>query len=309
MPLVSNIHIDQALTQISQAVTNDSLIADKVWPLVNVKKDTDKYFIYNQDNLRLDDDEWASKTKANEVDWDVTTGAYAVQRRALQQLVEDDEKQNADSPIDVMADTTSMLTEKLSLRREKRLADTLSTLANFDATAQPTLGAGDQWSNFASATSDPNEDVATARSEIYGKIFRQPNLMILPYEVYEKVREHPKVTDRIKYTQMAVVTAGLLGSLWDIDNVVIAGGGENTAAEGQTPSLSYVWGKKCWLGYVTPRPSLRSPSWGYHIASQKQTVERWRDDERKGDVIRVSQKESPTLVTKSAGYIIQDVIA
>ena len=309
MPLINEIHLDAVLTNISRAVTNSELVATKVWPVVPVKKDSDVYYRYDQSNLRPDLTEWAPKTKAKEINWSVTRDPYKVERHALQELVEDDEKQNQDSPIDVMADAAMIIAEKLMIRREKRLATTLQTLANYDADAQPALALADQWDNFTSSDSDPNQDVANARTIIFKKTFRKPNLMVLPREIYERVREHPKVIERIKYTQVGVLTPQLLSTLWDIDEVVIAGGGENTANEGQADVLSYIWGKNVYIGYVTPRAGLKQPSWGYHLQSQAMQTERWRDDERKGDVVRTSYKDTPELVTKSAGYIIQTAIA
>lgn len=310
MPPVSSIHIDQALTEISQRVTNTELIADQVWPIVNVRKDSDKYFVYNKANLRAENDEWAPKAMANETDWDVTTESYSTQRRALAQLVEDDEVQNADSPLDIMADTASTLTEKLMIRLEKRLAGVLQTVGNYDADARPDISASasDQWDNFGSADSDPLEDIANGRQIVAKKIFRRPNLVFMSREVFEILKEHPKIIERIKYTQRGLLTPDILASLFDVDRVLIAGGGENTAIEGAADSLAYIWGKHCFLGWVTPSASLRSPSWGYHLMSQRLLAERWRDDPRKGEMLRVSMKETPKVVTQEAGYFLQNVI-
>lgn len=309
MPLVSNIHVDQPLTMISRAVKNAELVADKIWPVVPVKKDSDLYFRYDQANLRLDDTNWASKSEANEVDWEATEDSYKVERHALQDLVEDDEKLNADSPIDPYADSVEITTEKMKLRREKRLVTALTTLANYDAGAQPILAAADQWDNYTSANSDPNQDIATARTVIFGKIFKKPNVCVLPYSVYEQAREHPKILERIKYVNEAILTPQILARLWDIDEVIVAGAGENTADEGLPDSIAFMWGKNVYLGFRAPRPKLKMPSWGYHIQSQPFLVERWRKEELKGDAVRVSYKDVPKLVTKSAGYIIQSAIA
>lgn len=308
MPLINQIHIDRALTNISQAVVNEDLVATEIWPIVKVKKDSDRYFEYDKSNLRAENDVWAPRTKAKETQWNVIEKFYGTQRRALSQLVEDDEKQNQDSPIDVMADTTAIVTEKLMIRRELRLRAILTNLANFDADAQPTLLAADKWDDFTSPDSDPIEDVATARQVMRAKIFKKPNIMVLPAEVFEKVREHPKVTDRVKFSQIGIIDQALLARLFNIDKVVVAGGGENTANEGQADSVGFIWPDNVWIGWVTPRASLRQPSWGYHIESKRMTTERWRDEERQGDMIRVSYKDDPRLITQSAGYVIQDVL-
>lgn len=310
MPLVKDIHVDAVLTNISLAMSNDDmLVAPKVWPIVPVKKDSDVFFEYDKSNLRADVDDWAPKTKAREVNWNVSSRGYKVDRHALQELVEDDEKQNQDSPIDVMADSASMLTEKLMIRREKRLAAVLNDAASYLGGMDIPLAVADRWDNFSSATSDPSDDVALARGLIHAQIGKGPNVMVLPTQIYEKVREHPKVMDRIKYTQVGVITPQLLQTLFDIERVIVSGGIENTANEGQADSLSYIWGKSVYIGYVAPRPALRQMSWGYHIQSQALVTDRWRDEERKGDVVRVSFKDVPKLVTKGAGFRYTTVIS
>ena len=309
MPLPKHIHLDAVLTNISTAVVNTELVAPMVWPIVPVAKDSDVYYEYDRSNLRADDDEWAPKTKANEINWKTTRTAYKVERRALSELVEDDEVQNQDTPLNVMSDTTAIIAEKMMIRREKRLAAELQDLTNYLAGSQPALAVADRWDNFSSSTSDPADDVSTARSTIYSQTGRVPNIMVIPREVYEKLREHPLVVDRIKYTQTGVVTAELLAGLFDIERVVIAGAIENTANEEQADSLSFIWGKRVYFGWVTASASLRQPSWGYHIQSQAMLTERWRDEERKGEMIRTSYKDTPKLVTKGAGYTILTVIS
>lgn len=308
MPDVGSIHIDQALTNLSQAVTNEGFVADLIFPAAPVVKDSDKFFKYDKSNLRADQTAWAPKTNVKEVNWDVSTDSYKVERHGLGELIEDDEKQNADQPLDVESDTVEMLTEKMLIVREKKLATILTTSGNFDSDARPALGAAARWNNYGSSSSDPNIDFQTARKTIYKKTFMRPNTILLPYEVYETVREHPKVIERIKYVKEAIVDEAVLAALWGVKRVIVAGAGENTAKEGAADSLAYIWGKNAWVGFVESRPRLKRPSWGYALRSQKNLVERWRDNPRKGEMFRVSYKEIHKIVTQSAGYWMQTVI-
>lgn len=309
MPNPSSVHIDVALTNVSQAVKNSELVADKIFPVLPVKKDSDKFFVYDKSNLRIENTLWAPKTEAKEINWDVSTDTYRVERHALSDLIEDDEKQNADAPINIEMDTVEILAEKLLLRREKSLATLLTTSGTFDSDARPTIAAAGQWNNYSSATSDPTLDVLTGRKTIYNKIFMRANTIVLPYNVYETVREHPKILEKIKYVSEAIVTESILARLWGVSQVIVAGAGENTALEGAADVLAQMWGKNAWMGFVEPRPRLKRPSWGYHFQSQRMLTERWRDDPRKGEVYRDSFKEIAKVVTKAAGYWLQTVIA
>lgn len=309
MPLVTQIHLDAVLTNISRAVKNSEFVADKVWPIVPVKKESDVYYQFDQSNLRADLTEWVDRTIAREIDWQATRASYVTERHGLQELVTDKVVRNADSPIQPLRDSAEILAEKLLLRRELRLATVLQAVGTYPAGHSVTLALADRWDNFTSASSDPNDDMSTARSQIYGQIAQKPNLMVIPREVFEKLREHPRVMDRIKYTQVGVLTPELLGNLFDIENVLIAGALQNTANEAQADSLSFVWGKSVFVGWTTRRAALRQPSWGYHLQSQAMQSERWRDEERKGQVVRNSFEDVPQLVTPRAGYIIRSVIS
>jgi len=55
MPLLtpSQVHIDQPLTNLTLAYvqSQENFIADKVFPLVGVERQSDKYYIYDRDNM------------------------------------------------------------------------------------------------------------------------------------------------------------------------------------------------------------------------------------------------------------------
>ena len=56
MPDMSMVHVDQALTEVSVAYRNTQYVADSVFPVVPVSKQSNKYFIYSKDNFRTLDD-------------------------------------------------------------------------------------------------------------------------------------------------------------------------------------------------------------------------------------------------------------
>ena len=53
MPEVSQVHIDAALTNVSVAYRNPDYIADIIAPQVAVRKQSDKYYIYDAERERF----------------------------------------------------------------------------------------------------------------------------------------------------------------------------------------------------------------------------------------------------------------
>ena len=67
MPEVSQVHIDAALTNVCVAYSNPNFVADAIAPPVAVRKQSDKYFIYDseRERFRSSDDRRAPGVGAN----------------------------------------------------------------------------------------------------------------------------------------------------------------------------------------------------------------------------------------------------
>ena len=76
MPDISMVHVDQALTEVSVAYRNSQYVADSIFPVVPVTKQSNKYFIYSKDNFRTLDDARRPGARANEIEWALSTDTY-----------------------------------------------------------------------------------------------------------------------------------------------------------------------------------------------------------------------------------------
>ena len=82
MPLLtpSQVHIDQPLTNLTIAYLQDqsNFIADKVFPVVGVDKQSDKYYIYDRDNMNRAGDvkKLAPRTEVNRIGMSLSQDSY-----------------------------------------------------------------------------------------------------------------------------------------------------------------------------------------------------------------------------------------
>ena len=301
--IIGTIHIDAALTKLAIGYQNEEMIADLVMPRVKVAKESDKYYVYDKSNFRTgEDDLWARGTEPHEVQLRISDDSYACVRRALEEFVDNDDVKNADAPIDPMRDATFDLVERLRIKAEKRVATAIRTVANNGGTASP----ADKWDDYAN--SDPIGDVKAGIISVRGRIAKRPNTVIFPWSVYETLKDHPDFTDRIKYTQIGVVTSKLMASIFEVANVRIAGALENTAVEGQPDVLADVWGDDVWIGYVAPKPGIKVVSWGYQFTWQTWMTERYAEFKRRGQVVRQSINDTQKVVAADAGYLLTDTL-
>ena len=72
-PQVAQIHIDQALTDFSQATINemDTYVADQMMPMIPVKKRSDKWFVYDKQYFRYRNAKRAPGGIANEFNYGI----------------------------------------------------------------------------------------------------------------------------------------------------------------------------------------------------------------------------------------------
>lgn len=303
----SDVYVDPALSNVSIKYTNDTFIADKVIPMLKVAKMTGKYFIYDKSNLRVDKTQRALGSPANEVDFGVDpTGTYSCNDHALKGFIPDQIQDQADAALNPLVDEVEMLTEKLLLDRETNAATLLFSTSNISQNV--TLSGTAQWSDYTN--SDPIGDVRTARTTVHQNTFKKPNVLILGKQVYDMLIEHPAIIERIKYSQLGVVTAELLARVFQVEQVIVGEAGSNTAKEGQTDALSYVWGKYALVAYVSPQVRLKMLTLALTFTYGVRTAKRWRDEDREGTYVRIGNDNYvQAIIAAAAGYLIAAAIA
>lgn len=306
MLVQQDVVIDPALSNVSIKFTNSAYIADMILPIVKVSKQTGKYYIYDKSNLRIDKTLRAAGSGANEVDFGLSTASFACDDHALKGFVADEIQDQAEAALNPLIDETENITEKLMLDRENAAATLLTTYTNFTNTAA--LSGTSQWSDYSN--SDPVGDVRTARTAIHAATFKKPNTMVIGKQVFDQLAEHPQILERVKYSALGVVTEELLARIFQLEKVIVGEAGKNTAAEGQTDSLSYVWGKNVLIAYIAPKVGLKTLTLGLTFEYGNREVKRWRDEDREGTYVRVGKDNyQQKLVAETAGYLYRTVVA
>jgi hypothetical protein len=311
-----NVHIDKVLTQISIGWPNEGLVGGALLPSVPVRKQSDKYYIFGREGWRPEDDVRAPGTQANEIPGlEVSLDTYYAQEHSLQIAVTDEERENADSPLSPDRDGTELVTSKVMLGREVAIKNLVTTSANYAADHVQTIVDGPaSWNIYA--TSDPIRDIKAGKSKIHSKIFLEPTIMVVPYQVMTVLEDHPDFLERIKYSERAIFSPELLSAVVGINRVLTPGVGVDTSSPGTAVSLGYLWGDDVVMAYVPPRPGLKIPAFGYEFTWGTQQVDRWREEKRKSDVIRVGRRYDlkltalDTAVPPKAigGYLIKNTI-
>jgi len=306
-PTLKDIQWDPILSRLAVAYQNDEYIADRICPVIPVTKISGKYFEFDTSKFRKVQSLRAMGAPAREVDYGLSQSSeFVCKDHALKQIVPDELKEQAPTPLTPEADAVENVKEKLLVEKEYDLAAYMASTSNLSNNT--TLSGTDQWSDYAN--SDPIGDIEAGIESVHSKIFKKPNTLLLGQQTWNKLKHHPDIVDRLKYSGFGKVTPSVLGDLFDIPNVFVGGAGYESATEGQSSSMAYIWGKHAWLLYVASRPGIRSISFGYFFNYKAPySVDRWYDKDRKGMWVRCHDYYVRETISTDAAYLIKDAIA
>lgn len=315
-PQQGDLHVDQMLTNISIAYKNMDYIADQIFPIVPVQRQSNIVPKYDQSYWFRDDADLrapGTKSKGNGFTVD-TSQKYFCDRYSFRFEVADEQRDNTDAPFDLDRDGAFFTTDKLQLRRERAFA------ADFFATSKwgtDKVGITDfnQWSVYGA--SSPLMDLTTYMDTVESLIGKEPNTFIMGKQVWVQLKWHPDLIDQIKYTQTGKITEQILTSLSDLTRILIGRAIVTTTADGTAEaSVTYsrIWGKNGLLLYVPSSPSLQTPAAGYTFVWQRvpnsiQYVKRFRDEEREVDIIEANSYFDQAITASNAGLFLSAVVA
>ena len=272
-PTVRDVHVDSLLTNIAVAYKQEvaNLIADRVFPIVPVEKQSDKILKFTKDYwLRVQAGPRAPGTESRGGGFAIeTTDTYFCDIHAFHYDVPLATFANADLP-NLEQQVVEFVTWQLLLEREVAFAT-----AFFDPTGK-TPGvdfwnvktAGTDFTAWDQANSDPIADIEKFKGEVQSLTGLVPNVLVLGPKAYQTLRLHPAIQAQVVYAPgrmdvKGLVTPELLAQLFDLKAVYVGRQYYSTTPEGATLVTQPVFGNHALLVYVPDRPGLLVPASGY----------------------------------------------
>jgi len=312
-PTQSQVHVDAILTNMSIAYMNemDSFVASRVFPTVNVQKQSDKYFTYTQADFYRDQ----AKTRADGTEsagsgYGLSTATYSSAVWALHKDIGDQVRANSDAPLDPDMDATRFLSHQMMIRQERDWASNFFTTGVWDTDSTPST----LWS---ASGSDPIGNIETGKNTILSDTGYLANTLVLSYNTYSVLKNHPDFVDRFKYTSADSIGPELMARLLEVDRVLVMKGVYNSAAEGGTASYAQIGDKDALLCYVAPQAGLMTASAGYNFVwtgvggglGTSTAVSRFRMDHLRSDRLEIESAWDFKVVGSPLGYFFSNAVA
>jgi Phage major capsid protein E len=303
--------VDPVLTTIAQGYQNSEMIAPFLFPTVPVPLRGGNIITFGKEAFMLYGSQRAPGENTKRVSFGYAGAPYALADYSLEGLVPMEISQEAaNGPgIDLGQGAIVSVSAIMALRLEKQSADIARTAGSYAAANKVTKSGTAQWSDF-SGTSDPINDIEIAKEAIRAATGKRPNTITMGAAVMAKLRQHPKIIDRIKYTGRDVATVELLAALFGVARVVV---GDAIYSNDAGTAFTDVWGKDVVVAYteIGSMASNGLPSYGYTYQLNGYPVveEPYYDRSAKSWIYPVTRAEAPVLASASAGYLIINAVA
>jgi hypothetical protein len=162
----------------------------------------------------------------------------------------------------------------------------------FESDAIASLTPTAKWNDYTNTASDPVGDIKLQRRAIQLACGKLPDTLSVSQTVYDALSSHPKIRAQFYANTDGIITADMLRKIFEVEKLLVAGGIDNLAAEGQPLDPGFIWGDTVVLAVTNPTQDLsvlnaaRTFVWNGGSGEIGSSVETYRSDTIKADIHR-----------------------
>lgn len=251
--------------------------AKAIFPICRVQLSSDSYYIFDKEDLLRDG--WQRKpaygyTQPVTVSEHTDTYTCKVdQMRMGIDLIRQTDQQRRQGPAikDPRQQRTKTIAEQANIHQDRLFAENFfhsGVWTNEWTGIDSTTTSGKQFIKFSNGNSDPIKFIADQKLAMHEQTGRTPNKLALGANVFNELRNHPGILDRVKYggttANPANVTKNVLAQLFEVDEIVVMMSIFNQARQGAEADMTFIGDPNALLlAYATNSPSVEEPSAGY----------------------------------------------
>lgn len=311
-----NLHVDSALTNISTAYiqSEDAFIANRVFGELGVDKRSNVFWKYpkgywTRGGAKLR----APHTQSAGNDFDRVLDNYFCKVWAFHKDIAEQDREAADSMLQLDRDAVEFVTRNLLIAREKQFAETFLK-AGVWGTTNTTVTS---WSDYAA--SKPLQNVLEAKNHVLVNTGIKPNVMVVGAEVHTNLMLHPDLTSRMSDSTDRIAQRAIIANYFQVEDYFVSEAIHNVAPEeaGQDAfEGAFVMGQHALLAYRPPRPSLMTPTsalvfkWNAFSGAGKAgaRIKRFDIDVQADERVEGEMAHDMKLVGADLGYLFADIL-
>jgi len=245
------------------------------------------------------------------------TSTYACEEHGAEEPVDDREAKMYAEYFDSEVIAGLRARSAVLINAEQRVADAVFNTTTWTG-ASLTTAITDEWDDITNAVPLTNVDAAVKK--VYDNSGLWANALIINQKVFRNLRRCKQVIDAIESSgagqssKQSDITAELLAQVFDLEFVIVAGSSKNGAKEGQAATPSQIWSDEyAMVCRVATSPDFREPCigrtfhWSQDGSSIGGTVESYRDENVRANIIRVRHDVDELVLYPQAGHLLSNI--
>ncbi|URL01246.1 hypothetical protein L4F91_06790 [Avibacterium sp. 20-126] len=302
---------DPVLTSLALGYRNEEFVGTNILPIVEIPKEGARLPKFGKEAFVVESDERELHAASNKITpAKVTTDNIALTEKDLAYPIDYRENKEADFAYEQYA--VSIVSEKMALNREKRIATLVTNEASYAASNKVTLSGSSQFSAKGSDIFGVFDDGFEAvRKAGAGAV----NTIIIPANAWVALRSHAQIVDVLKRRGLQRLTPALLAELLADDgqklNISIGRASYRATLDGvDTP----IWANDIVMAHVAQPDAngkhfMYNPSFGYTFRREGALVVD-KYDEVGGKVynVRTTDINKEYMLMAEAGYLIKSAV-
>lgn len=307
---------DPILTQIARRYQSGGFLGDQLLSQVPVTTLSSQYPVFDKDYWFQNDvdNRSSDRSPAKEIDFEWSTESFLCEEYKLKVSITELERQQAVDALRLEQSKTELLTHRMLLAHEVRVAAILRKTTN---SGQLNLGAAPSV-NWDQATATIEDDIKTGVLAVYDACGGlTPNVIVIPYKVAYAMalQEDIRAILRSDATGQGVPYLSLgdriLPAVIHGMRVVIPRGAQVDSGRGGVGgTVSEIWGDHVRLLYVADGGGgWGIPSVAYKFVHTPKRVTRWSTVDPDVDYVRELERYDIKVVAPDAGYELASVLS
>lgn len=242
---------------------------------------------------------------------------YACEEHGAEEPVDDRQARMYREYFDAEQVSTLRAFSSVLRNAEQRVADAVFNTTTWTGSSLFT-SITDEWDDITNAVPITNVDAAVKK--VWDNSGLWANALIVNQKVFRNLRRCAQVIDAIESngagnpSKQSDITAEQLAQVFGLDYVIVAGASRNSAKEGQSFTASQIWSDEyAMVCRVATSADMAEPCigrmfhWSEDGSSVGGTVESYRDEVVRANIIRVRHDVDEVVLYAQAGHLLGNI--
>lgn len=241
---------------------------------------------------------------------------YACKEHGAEEPVDDREAQMYSEYFDAELIATKRAYNSVLRNAEARVAAAVFNTTTWTGASLTTDVSAAPWATVSTAV--PLTHVEAAVQKVYDNSGLWANALVVNKKVFRNLRNTTQITDRIaaagagNRALASDVSIAMLAEAFALDYIIVAGGSQNTATEGQAATPAQIWSSTyAMVCRVAVGSDFRDPCIGrtFHWSGDGSgidgTIETYRDETVRANIVRVRHDVDEIVLYAQAGHLLK----